>query len=37
MYKNYGIKDGKKIELNGLVIHNGEKVYVPQSALDLIS
>ncbi|RVU55671.1 alkaline phosphatase [Anaerosphaera multitolerans] len=36
MYKNYAIVGDKEVELNGLVIHNGDKVYVPQSAIDLI-
>lgn len=36
MYKNYAIVNGTKTGLNGLVIFNGETVYVPQSLIDLV-
>ncbi|WP_436629290.1 stalk domain-containing protein [Fusobacterium gastrosuis] len=36
MYKNYAIVNEKKIDLKGLTIFNGEKVYVPKSLIDMI-
>ncbi len=34
--KNYLLKNGEKVELDGVVVFNGETVYVPQSAIDEI-
>ncbi len=36
MNKNYGSLNGNKVELDGLSINTGNKVYVPQKAVDLI-
>lgn len=34
--KNYALVDGEKVDLGGLVIFNGESVYVPNSAFELL-
>lgn len=34
--KNYAIKNGEKVELDGLTIYSTRAVYVPQSAFDLV-
>lgn len=36
MYKNYAMVNGNKTDLKGLVIFNGESVYIPQSLVDLV-
>ena len=34
--KNYAIKNGEKVELDGLTIYSTKSVYVPQTAFDLV-
>lgn len=36
MNKNIAIVNGKTVELDGLVIFNGERVFMPKTAIDLI-
>ncbi len=36
MYKNYAIVGDKKVDLGSVTVFNGEKVFVPQTAIDLV-
>ncbi|MGI2297386.1 alkaline phosphatase [Paenibacillus sp. GXUN7292] len=36
VYKSVAILNGKHIQLDGVVVFNGKKTYVPQSAIDLL-
>lgn len=35
-FKNYAIVNGEKVDIGGLTISNGEKIFVPQGAVDLV-
>lgn len=35
-YKNQVILNGKRIDLNGVVVYNGSEYFVPQQAIDLL-
>ncbi|MDO5301502.1 MAG: alkaline phosphatase [Tissierellia bacterium] len=34
--KNYALVNGEKVDLGGLVVFNGEKIYIPKTAVELV-